>query len=47
MEIKGFTIISKGDESVGIFPAQWELTGGFIFNDKQEMEEFMGKIRSV
>lgn len=44
---KGFIIHYAGDPSVGIFPATWEITGGFYFEDKQEFETFKEKLRET
>jgi len=45
MESKGFTIISRGDRTVGIFPQQWELKGEFQFENITEKLSFMESIR--
>ena len=47
MEIKGFYVIDSGDPSVGIFPAQWEITGGFVFEDPAECAIFKEHLREV
>lgn len=47
MEINGFTIISRGDRTVGIFPKQWELKGEFHFENINEKISFMELIRAA
>lgn len=39
-KISGFVITAPGDESVGIFPAKWELEGDFYFDNQEELNEF-------
>lgn len=47
IEVSGFRIFSKGDPSVGIFSAEWELTGPFFFDNKEDLEGFKIKIREA
>lgn len=37
---KGFVIEFFGDESVGIFPQQWEISGDFEFEYETDFIEF-------
>lgn len=47
IETKGFRIVSPGDESVGIFQGDWDLTGPFFFENKDELEEFRIKLKEA
>jgi hypothetical protein len=47
MENKGFTIISRGDRTVGIFPQQWEIKGQFQFDNIEDKIAFMEEIRKL
>ena len=40
IKVTGFHITSKGDESVGIFDARWELSNDFFFDNQEELELF-------
>ena len=42
--IKGFYINAPGDMTVGIFPAEWELSGEFFFEDEEEFKQFKNKL---
>ena len=44
MDIKGFRVTYNGDPSVGIFPASWEISGGFSFEDQAELDAFKVKL---
>lgn len=37
---EGFYVNFHGDSSVGIQDAEWKITGGFHFEDDEELEEF-------
>lgn len=41
---KGFIISYFGDESVGIFPQQWQISGDFTFDSEAEFSGFKFKI---
>jgi len=43
IEIKGFRITDYGDPSVGIFRADWELSGEFYFEDEEDLKNFKHK----
>ena len=43
----GFYIVSPGDPSVGIYPSQWEVTGGFIFEDQKELTDFKKELKEL
>ena len=45
--VEGFYINFPGDMSVGISDAQWELTGGFYFDDDKELEEFKADLKNT
>lgn len=47
MYTEGFIIRSDGDPTVGIYPAEWQLTGGFYFSDQEELEEFRTKLKEA
>lgn len=47
IKTKSFRIVSPGDPSVGIFSAEWELTGDFIFEEPFELEEFRTKLKEA
>lgn len=47
IKISGFYITSKGDESVGIFDARWELRHDFYFDNQQELEDFRAKLKAI
>lgn len=47
IEVTGFYINYDGDPSVGIFPQEWEITGGFIFNCEEDLKRFKDEILSV
>ena len=47
IEIKYFLIRYFGDESVGIFPAEWKVTGDFFFEDNAELETFKSKLEEA
>lgn len=47
IHVQGFHIVSPGDNSVGIFEANWTLTGDFYFEDKQELEAFRTRLKDV
>jgi hypothetical protein len=47
IKIEGFYINFSGDMSVGISDAEWELTGGFYFDDQEELEEFRGNLKNM
>lgn len=40
IETKGFQIHFSGDPSVGIFDADWEIAGPFIFDCEEDFEAF-------
>jgi hypothetical protein len=40
MEVKMFYIVSKGDPSCGVFPSEWALEGGFIFDSEHSLTAF-------
>ena len=40
IEIDGFHITSKGDPSVGIQDAEWELSHKFYFDNQKELDDF-------
>jgi hypothetical protein len=40
IEIQSFTIQDMGDTSVGIPATQFELSGGFVFEDKIALADF-------
>lgn len=44
IELKGFNVHFSGDSSVGIFDADWELTGGFNFDSEEDLEAFKEEI---
>jgi hypothetical protein len=44
---KGFHIVSKGDPSAGIFRAEWELSGSFSFDGKEDLEQFRTKLKEA
>ncbi len=44
IKTNGFIVTYFGDETVGIFGSAWVLSGEFIFDDKQDFEEFKQKI---
>lgn len=47
IETKGFIITSHGDSTVGIQTAIWELTGGFFFNDEEELNDFKEALKDA
>lgn len=47
IEISGFYIISKGDSTVGINDAQWELQENFYFDNQEELEIFRNELKSI
>ncbi len=44
IQSKGFIITSPGEEAVGIFEQDWNLTGEFEFDDQGDLAEFKRKI---
>ena len=44
---KGFYINFTGDESVGILPAQWQITGDFEFENENELNQFKQKLKEA
>jgi len=40
----GFIVEYSGDESVGMFPQQWQILGGFEFDSEEEFSGFKFKI---
>ena len=47
MKIEGYTIIDKGDPSVGIFPREFKITGDFGFDTEAEAYEFECKLQEA
>ena len=47
IETKGFSIHCPGDPSVGIFPATWNLKGGYFFSDKEELASFKEGLQNL
>lgn len=47
IETAGFEIKYHGDESVGMFPKEWTLTGHFDFVDETEYEIFVQELKSA
>lgn len=47
MHIKYFVVKFNGDPSVGIFPAEWKITGDFYFEFQEELEAFRIKLREA
>lgn len=41
---KGFLVEYQGDETVGIFPQQWQILGDFTFDSEAEFSGFKFKI---
>lgn len=44
IQIKGFYVVFKGDKSVGIFDAEWQIAGGFEFEDEECLSAFKDRI---
>ena len=44
IHVTGFHIFHEGDSSVGIPSAKWEITGGFYFDNQEDMEYFWGEL---
>ena len=47
IHIKYFVIKYFGDRSVGIFPAEWKVSGDFFFEDNTEFEIFKSKLEDA
>lgn len=47
METKGLTLYLKGDESVGIFPSQWRISGDLFFDTQEEFNDFKTKLTDL
>lgn len=47
MKITGFYVTAPGDESVGIFPATWEIKNEFYFDTSEELENFRKELQSL
>lgn len=47
IKVRGFSIMFKGDPSVGIFDSRWELSGDFYFDDKEELEAFRKELQTL
>jgi hypothetical protein len=45
--VSGFHITARGDESVGIPSASWELRNDLHFDNQEELEEFRKEIKSM
>jgi len=40
----GFYVIFSGDESVGIFSAEWKIEGDFEFDSREDFDAFKNKL---
>lgn len=47
IKVTGFYVISKGDPTVGINDALWELQNDFYFDDTEELEVFRKELKSI
>ena len=43
----GFYVNFYGDPSVGIFNAEWKITGEFFFENEEEFEMFKNKLKET
>lgn len=44
LKTKGFVITYSGDDTVGMFQQEWQLSGDFNFNDQSDLDVFKRKI---
>jgi len=47
IKVTGFHVTAPGDESVGIFPATWEIKNDFYFDNQKELDIFKFEIKSL
>ncbi len=47
LSIDGFYVVFSGDQSVGIPDVEWKITGGFEFQDSDELGTFKEKLLSA